>query len=74
MAKKREFRITRTNKYFGSTWYLEDQYTNTFVQEFKKLRCPTFPKKRAEQIVARLKAQLPPGLEKEIEYGVEPAA
>lgn len=73
MAKKPEFYITRTEKLFGATQYLEDHFTNTFVPAYKKCKCPTFPKKRAEQIVARLKAHIPTGWENHVEIGMEAA-
>lgn len=72
MAKKKpEYRIVKTYKDYRSVQYLMDHFTNDFVPAYKRGHCPTFPKKRAEQIVSRLKTKIPPGWESRIEISME---
>ncbi len=74
--KKDEYFITRTNKDFAAkgldaVFYLESEYTHTFAPAYKRgYVCSRFSKKRAKQIVDRLKAQAGTYDLKHYEYGM----
>ena len=70
-AKNSRFYITRTDKQTGWVRYKEDEYSDYFAHANMRSKCPTFPKKRAKQIVERLNAQKSEFLKSIVEYGME---
>lgn len=72
IAKKPEYYIVKVyNDLPGCKLYLKDHYTNEFVRAYERRRCSTFPKKRAEQIISRLKAQTLPDWKSRVEFFME---
>lgn len=70
--EKKLFFVYRKITANGLTRYAADEYAEKFVPEDRNRRYHKFEKKRAKQIVERLKKTTPESWRDRIEYGIVP--